>query len=286
MTGIEAKALKTAHVDGADIRYELSGGQGEPLLLVHGSNLATGLRPLAGALEGHAPRLNLVRYHRRGMGGTTGRERPISVGRQATDALALLDSLGMASAHILGYSYGATISIQAALTAPDRIRSLILLEPILSEVSSAQTFFSGMKPILKHYAADDMEGAVTATFAGLGGRRWPDLLATAGPDTFAAAVRDTEVFYETEWPELTSWTIDPEQASAMSAPVLHVLGTRSGPFFTDGRRLIHQHFPQCRNADIPDANHLLNLQAPEVIAAKVARFLAENSLRRHDDPKL
>ena len=264
--------MKTAHIDDVDIRYEAD-GHGEPLLLIHGSNLATGLRPLATALGRRAPSLGPVRYHRRGMGGSTGRAWPITVERQAADALGLLDALGLPAAHIVGYSYGATIAIETALAAPDRTLSLILLEPILSEVPGARAFFTGMNPIIDLYAAGDMAGAVTATFAALGGENWPDLVATAGPDAFDMAVRDTEMFYRAEWPELTTWTIDPARAATVSAPVLSVLGMRGGPYFEEGREVLHRHFPQCVDADIPGANHLLYLQAPEAIAAEITHFL-------------
>lgn len=63
--------MRTARVGGISIRYELI-GQGDPLLLIHGSNLATGFRPLTTALSQHTPALCLVRYHQRGMGGSTG----------------------------------------------------------------------------------------------------------------------------------------------------------------------------------------------------------------------
>lgn len=271
--------MKTVHVNDIDLQYELT-GEGQPVLLIHGSNIATGLRPLATALGRHAPWLSLLRYHRRGMGGSTGRDWPISVEQQAADALGLLDALDLPSAHILGYSYGGTIAIETALAAPDRTRGLILLEPILSEAPSSRGFFSGMDPIMARYAAGDMEGAVTATFTGLGGRSWPELVATAGPDAFDMAVRDTEMFYRAEWPELTTWTFDPSRAAAVKAPVLSVLGTRSGQFFSEGRQLIHQRFPRCADADVPDANHLLYLQAPEVIAAEITRFLTQHSPAR------
>jgi pimeloyl-ACP methyl ester carboxylesterase len=273
MTNRREPAMRTAHVNDIDIRYE-STGRGEPLLLIHGSNLATGLRPLAAALHRRALPLRLVRYHRRGMGGSTGRDWPISVERQASDALGLLDALGLPSAHILGCSYGGTVAIEAALAAPDRVRSLILLEPILTEVPSAVGFFSGMAPVLGRYAAGDMAGTVTATFTALGGRNWPDLIATAGPDALDSAVRDTEIFYRAEAPSLDNWTFNPARAATMHAPVLSVLGTRSGSFFDEGRELIHQRFPQCVDTDIPGANHLLNLQAPQAIAAEIDHFLA------------
>ncbi|NUR99460.1 MAG: alpha/beta hydrolase [Kribbellaceae bacterium] len=264
--------MDTARVNDIDIRYERI-GRGEPLLLIHGANLANGLRPLATALGRQPTPYSIIRYHRRGMGGSSGRNWPISTEQQAGDAIGLLDTLDLRSAHILGYSYGATIAIEAAITAPDRIRSLILLEPIIHEAPSWAEFSRGMAPIVKLYGERDMKGAVTATFAGLGGDNWRDLIDTAGTDAFDLAVRDTEIYYRAEAPALRNWIIDPSRASALKAPVLSVLGAESGRFFAEGRQLLHQHFPQCVDADIPGANHLLFLQAPDLIAAAVDSFI-------------
>jgi pimeloyl-ACP methyl ester carboxylesterase len=264
--------MKTAHVNDTEIEYEVI-GHGEPLLLIHGSNLATGLAPVAAGLAAEAPSLQLVRYHRRGMAGSGGRDRPIGVEQEAADALGLLDALGLPSAHLLGYSYGGVIALETALSAPARVRSLSLLEPILTGVPSWTPFMAGMEPILSRYAAGDMAGAASTTFASLGGPDWRQLVATAGPHALDLAVRDTEVFYRAEWPALTTWTLDQARAAAVQSPVLSVIGTRSGPFFLEGRRLLHERFARCADADIPDANHLLNLQAPELIAAAVAGFL-------------
>ncbi|HEY0812521.1 MAG TPA: alpha/beta hydrolase [Pseudonocardia sp.] len=268
--------MKTAHVNEIDIEYEVI-GHGEPLLLIHGSNLATGLAPLAAALTVETPSLQVVRYHRRGMAGSGGRCWPITVQQQAADALGLLDALGLPSAHLLGYSYGAVIALETALSAPARVRSLALLEPILTEVPSGPEFMARMGPILTHYAAGAMADAVSMTFAGLAGPDWRELVSTAGPDAVDLAVRDTEMFYRAEWPILTSWTLDQLRAAALQNPVLSVMGTQSGAFFEEGRQLLHQRFAQCANADIPGANHLLNLQAPELIAAAVTHFLQRHA---------
>jgi pimeloyl-ACP methyl ester carboxylesterase len=268
--------MKTAHVNDIEIEYELI-GQGEPLLLIHGSNLATGLAPMAAALAVEAPFLQLVRYHRRGMAGSGGRGWPISVQQQAADALGLLDALGLPSAHLLGYSYGAVIALETALSAPARVRSLALLEPILTEVPGGDEFAAGMEPVMSLYAAGDMAGAASTTFAGLAGPGWRELVATAGPDALDLAVRDTELFYRAEWPTLTTWMLDETRAAAVQSPVLSVMGTRSGPFFKEGRQLLHQAFAQCTDADIPGANHLLYLQEPELIAAAIADFLQRRS---------
>jgi pimeloyl-ACP methyl ester carboxylesterase len=264
--------VRTAHVNGVRLAYETI-GSGEPLLLIHGSNLATGLSPLTAALAREAPRLRLVRYHRRGMGGSTAVDAP-SVNLDATDALGLLDSLGLPSANILGYSYGGVVALEAALMAPNRIRSLILLEPVLLEVPSGAVFLAGMGPVMSRYADGDMAGAVTTTFEALGGNRWRDLVATAGPDALEMAVRDTALFYRAELPALNRWRFDATRATVMHSPVLSVLGSDSGEFFVEGRHLLHERFPHCIDADIPKVNHLLNLQAPQHIANHVASFLA------------
>jgi pimeloyl-ACP methyl ester carboxylesterase len=87
------------------------------------------------------------------------------------------------------------------------------------------------------------------------------------------AVRDTPMFYRAESPSLHSWTLDPIRAKAVDSPVLSVRGSDSGQFFFEGRQLLHECFAHCVDADIPNANHLLNLQAPQRIARPVAGFV-------------
>lgn len=55
---------------------------------------------------------------------------------------------------------------------------------------------------MRLYGAGDMEGAVKATFAALGGQNWPDLIASVGPDALDMAIRDTETYYRVEAPAL------------------------------------------------------------------------------------
>ena len=52
---------------------------------------------------------------------------PITVEQMAEDAVALLDALGIATAHVVGHSLGGTVAVQLALLAPTRVKSLSLL---------------------------------------------------------------------------------------------------------------------------------------------------------------
>jgi pimeloyl-ACP methyl ester carboxylesterase len=59
----------------------------------------------------------------------------------AGDCIALLNHLGIASAHVAGHSFGAGIALQMAIDAPGRVRKLALLEPpVGSLVPSGEQF--------------------------------------------------------------------------------------------------------------------------------------------------
>jgi hypothetical protein len=45
-------------------------------------------------------------------------------------------------------------------------------------------------------------------------------------------------------------------------PVLSVLGTDTLPLFADGRRLLHDWFPWCQDADIDGGDHMLPIEYP------------------------
>ena len=120
------------------LEYE-SHGEGEPVLLIHGSHVADAFLPLTreAAL---ADRYRLIRYHRRGFAGSDPHSGPFSVEEQAQDALALVKHLGLERAHVVGHSYGAVTAVQLALDAPRAVHSLVLLEPPLMTADGAAAF--------------------------------------------------------------------------------------------------------------------------------------------------
>ncbi|WP_164519733.1 alpha/beta fold hydrolase [Nocardioides ferulae] len=101
-------------------------GEGEPVLLVHGS-IATGAetweqqRPLAA--EGFA----LVVPDRRGYG----RSAALAAGEDyEVDAHDIVDLLAVrGGAHLVGHSYGGIGALLAAALRPDAVRSLVVVEP-------------------------------------------------------------------------------------------------------------------------------------------------------------
>ena len=85
-------------------------------------------------------------------------------------------------------------------------------------------------------------------------------------------MKDAATFFEMELTGPT-WIFGPEQAAAITCPVLSVLGSRSSPLFVESRQLLHAWFPACQDADIVGATHLLQMQAPGPVATAIAAFL-------------
>ena len=105
--------------------HHVQRGSGEPLLLIQGmsgSHLRWG-DPYLELLERD---FALTAYDHRGIGRSGRLEGTFSIADLADDAAALLDRLGLDSAHVLGISMGGMVAQQLALRHPDRLRTLTL----------------------------------------------------------------------------------------------------------------------------------------------------------------
>lgn len=115
------------HTDGARIVYRDDGPRDAPsLLCVHGSwddhHSWDGFAALL-------PQMRIVRYDRRGHSLSSAPPGQGRLGEDVADAVALLDHLQIARAHIVGHSYGANVAIMIATRHPDRAETLMLHEP-------------------------------------------------------------------------------------------------------------------------------------------------------------
>jgi pimeloyl-ACP methyl ester carboxylesterase len=236
--------MEHARVNGVELAYEVV-GSGEAVLCIHGAHIADALQPLMA--ESALERFRRIRYHRRGLGGSTCpvEAAPTSVAEQAEDAVGLLDHVGVDRAHVVGHSFGGAIALELAAQHPTRVASLVLLEPAPFTTPAGAAFARAMAPLAERYGAGDAEGAVHGFLALVGDRNWRAIIEQTVPGGIAQAVKDAATFFETELPGVPEWTFGPEQAAAITCPVLSVLGSRSGPLSVEGRRLLHAWFPAC-----------------------------------------
>ncbi|MBA2598248.1 MAG: alpha/beta fold hydrolase, partial [Chloroflexia bacterium] len=108
-----------AEINGARIAYDVA-GTGHPLLLLHAG---IGDRRMWDAqIPAFAQHFTTIRYDARGFGETRMPAAPFS---PSADAIALLDHLGIARAHVVGVSLGSQTAIETAIAAPDRVSALV-----------------------------------------------------------------------------------------------------------------------------------------------------------------
>lgn len=113
---------KAVIVDGASLAYFDSGGNGEPVVLLHAASGGKALFE-----KQHEPLRNagyrVIAVDRRGYGGSAGAP---ATGTAANDLHAVLTQLKLDPVHLIGTAAGGGIAIDYALSHPDQVRSLTI----------------------------------------------------------------------------------------------------------------------------------------------------------------
>ena len=112
-------------INGADLYYELHGpAEGQPVLLLHGglgnAEWWVNLSPVL-ATAGY----RVIVMDSRGHGRSTWGDQPITYEQMADDVLGLLDELGIEKTDIVGWSDGAIIGLEMAVTHPERLDRIV-----------------------------------------------------------------------------------------------------------------------------------------------------------------
>uniref|UniRef100_A0AAU2JYB3 Alpha/beta hydrolase n=1 Tax=Streptomyces sp. NBC_00049 TaxID=2903617 RepID=A0AAU2JYB3_9ACTN len=270
--------MNTVTVNGIQVEYEVC-GSGEPVLLIN-PVIPDGFRPLVAetALTAHH---RLIRYDKRGWGGSTHAPGPVSVVDHAADAMALLDRLGIDRVHVAGHSSGAAVAAQLAQDEPDRIATVALLELSLLSVPAGEAFFAQVAPAFEAWADGDAELALRLFMPVVSGMGWDDcrtLLDERVPGSVVQAVKDADTFFGIELPALGEWRFGPEQAAAIRQPVLSVLGGDTRPLWVEVAEFLRSTLPRVEEHVVPGVGHLLQIERSRPIATRMARFLDEHPI--------
>lgn len=231
--------------------YVETAGRGEPVLLLHGG--AVSGTTWRGQIPALAPEFRLVIPDSRGHGATSDGPGPLSYARMALDFVALLDSLGIGSAHIVGWSDGGVVGLELAVRHSQRVRSLVVL--------GANYHHQGLSPEfqrqMRAFTPDTWNADVIEEYR----RKAPD------PDHWA------ELFSKL----MAMWSTQPafgrEELRTIAAPTLVVMGETE-------ETIRHQHFreladaiPGARLEIIAGTGHFAHLQRPAEVNALLLRFL-------------
>jgi pimeloyl-ACP methyl ester carboxylesterase len=251
--------------DGTPIAFR-RGGQGRPLLLVHGSTADhTRWMPLLPALEEH---FTVYAVDRRGRGGS-GDGPTYAIEREFEDIVAVVDAIG-GPVDLLGHSYGALCALETAVRS-DRVSRLVLYEPPIP--TGIDLYPAGFVERLQALlAAGDRDGLLT-TFMQTVVRmppheveqlqrapQWPARVAAAHtvPREIEAAV---------------AYRFEPARFARLATPALLLVGGDSPPVFTAATAALHAALPNSRIAVLPGQQHAAISAAPVLFLTEVLRFL-------------
>ena len=266
--------MPRANVNGVDLFHEIA-GQGDPLVLVHGSwGDHFNWQAVIGGL---AESFRVVTYDRRGHSQS---ERPGDGTRQddENDLAALLEQLDIVPAHVAGNSFGASIALGLAARRPSLFRSLCVHEPPLMAIAAedstllpAMTVFQGnINKVIGRLKAGDVTG---------GARQFIEEVAF-GPgawDQLPGAARETFTNNALTWlneQEDPGWAaLDLEALSAYPGPALLSEGDQSLPWFPAIMQRLQKTMKHSRRHVFRGAGHVPHMTHPKDYVKTVAEFV-------------
>ena len=114
------------HIEINDINfyYEIH-GSGDPIILLMG--LGSNITSYKSIIDNLAKEYKVIALDNRGSGRSDMPDLPYSMDMMANDTLGLMDKLNIKKANILGTSMGGRIALALVLSAPNRIKKIVLV---------------------------------------------------------------------------------------------------------------------------------------------------------------
>jgi pimeloyl-ACP methyl ester carboxylesterase len=246
-------------------------GAGQPLLLLAG--LAMDVTLWYGLVPDLASRFQVILHDPRGSGRTTASVEGLTTDVMAGDALAVLDSLGVERAHVLGFSLGGMTAQVLAAKHPDRVDRLVLAS------SAAAMGAAGMKAIrivLTLFASRHC-------MAHAGAAMLPWLLGERGlaMDNVIESLSRRKYM-----PTLEGFSAQADALAAhdgqgllgrITAPTLCLCGEQDVLIPPVLAMAMAKRLPKAHFETIPDCGHMCYLEEPGAFLRRVADFLDQES---------
>lgn len=263
------------HINDITLNVEL-GGAGPALLLLHG---------FTGGVETWRPHVARLAPHRRTIAvdliGHGRSDAPPDAGRYrmercVDDLLALLDSLGVARADLLGYSMGARVALQLAAAAPERARALVVESgsPGIADPAERAARVASDAAL-----ADSIERDGLAAFVD----RWErlplfasqaDLPRATRARLRAQRLRNSPRGLANSLRGMGAGSQSPlwDRLTELDRPALLIAGERDTKYCVIARAMAAS-LPAAQVAVVPGAGHAVHLEQPDLFTRAVLRFL-------------
>jgi 3-oxoadipate enol-lactonase len=256
--------MTSADVNGQRICYEDTGGDGPAVIFSHGFLMDHEMfAPQVAALS---PEFRCITWDERGFGDTAATG-PFTYWDSANDAVALLDSLGIDVAVFAGMSQGGFISLRAALSAPDRVKALVLIDTEAgTEPEETLPLYQGMHDDwVTNGPSNELAGAIAALIFGGG--------YDAGPWIAKWQARDKKLL-TLPFGCLVGRDDITERLGEIAAPAIIFHGEEDAAISMDKAEQLEAGLANCVElVRIPGAGHASNLSHPDAVTAPLLEFM-------------
>lgn len=257
-----------AQINGFAAHYT-EAGKGETVVLLHaGGTSSAHWRKIAPQLQG---RFRVVAPDLIGFGetGSWSGERELTHDDQAALVRGVIE-LGLAGpVHVVGHSYGGAVAVRLALNYPELVKSLFLIEPVLSPLlrqAGEDKLFEAERSLANAFIADYEAGRSASAWRRFidhhnGDGTWESLSGNARY-RFLSMTRETADAYRSNLNNPTTLY----DLRALTMPTLVACGARTTETYRLICRILRGRIPGCATLDVEGAAHMSRLSHPEQIA--------------------
>ncbi len=248
-------------------------GSGTPLLLIHG--LAGDHTAWLPQIAEFKSRHRVIAIDNPGGGKSSAVSEPTSMQEMAEDVLRLLDALGVESAHVVGRSMGGAIAQRMALTAPERVRSLVLAASFARLDPIGRRWLESMRDfVLRGGAWSDWAKLFSPTFVSNAYfNTHPEVMARIEA-LIGDESRDKRSYVNLNNAVLASDTMD--EIGRLACPVLIMAG-RLDPICSPAvTGWMQQALPAAETAWFEESSHFFLMEEPQKAMAVLSDWLARH----------
>ncbi|MCC7346124.1 MAG: alpha/beta fold hydrolase [Variibacter sp.] len=256
-----------AKVNGTTLNYEVEGPEGAPAVMVsHG--IATSLEIWTEASSHLRGKYRVVRYDSRGHGGSSSWG-PYSLEVLATDAVALMDALGIKKAHYGGVSLGGMTALGVGLLYPERAASLLVCDARAQTNDEGNASWQGR---IEAVIATGIEAIVEESIGRWVAKSFYD--DKAKHERLKGIVRGTSVPGYIGSSQALQGLNYGHRLGELRVPTLYLTGEEDKGASPAVMQAMRDATAGAQFVAIPQAGHLSSFEQPAAVAAAIDKFIS------------
>ncbi len=267
MSGVEGLQSGTVNVEGTNLYFELA-GHGTPLVLGHAGFVDS--RMWDEQFEVFAQHYRTLRYDRRGFGRSDAANGNFS---HWQDLSALMNTLGLEAAHLVGSSMGGAVMVDFALEHPEKAKSLVLISSALNGLQPQGEPPKPLQGLMAALKANDLDraAALAVDIWVAGPRRKAERVSLpvrlSAQEMALTALKNVTVQEEPLAPPAA------QRLGELRLPTLVVVGELDDVSVQETGQRLTAGIASAREITVSGAAHMLNMEKPAQFNHQVLEFL-------------